>query len=231
MIPIQKRITPPSEAIRQALKQFGCKLRVSMPAIVVSFDEDAQTVVVQPAVTELIRQNAVPTVVTLPQIADVPISLPSAGGWDLTLPIQAGDECELVFSDMAFDFWWQNGGVANQPAGKLFRHDLFDAVAIFGLRSQPRRLENYSTTSAQLRNEDQSVVLDLADDAMTLTAPAVNIVAAASSAKASGGTATPLVTEAFTMWFVTNVVPYLAAHGYTGPPPPAGIITTTFEAE
>ncbi|MGI8770932.1 MAG: Gp138 family membrane-puncturing spike protein [Acidobacteriaceae bacterium] len=38
----------------------------------------------------------------MPILADVPIFLPSAGGFTLTMPIMPGDECEVVFSDMDF---------------------------------------------------------------------------------------------------------------------------------
>lgn len=231
MIPVQHRLHLPSTPTREALKQFGRKLRVSIPAIVVSFDEVRQVVSVQPAVTEVIRKNAVPTIVELPQIDDVPIGLPSAGGWDMTFPIQQGDECDLVFQDMAFDLWWQNGGVQNQPDGVLFRHNLFDAVAWFGLRNQQRVLANYSTTSVQIRNEDQSTVLDLADDAITATAQNVNIVTPVASVAASGGTTQFLMAMAFLTYFVETVIPTLVAHGITLPPVPTNSLTTVLKAE
>jgi hypothetical protein len=105
--------------------------------------------------------KAVPTQVTLPILDDVPIVLPMGGGFSLTFPIKPGDECDLVFSDMAFDLWWQSGGVQKQPDGKLYRHDIGDAKAHFGLRNQTRVLSNYSTTSAQLRSDDGTVTIDL----------------------------------------------------------------------
>ena len=231
MIPVQHRLKIPTSPIRMALKQFGCELRVSMPAEVVSFDPAAQTLVVQPTIQERMLVNAVPTETTLPQIEDVPIQIPGGGGWSSTFPIAAGDEVLLIFSDMAFDQWWQSGGVQKQPDGKLFRHDLFDCFAIVGLRNQTRVLGNYSTTSAQLRSDDGTVVIDLDLSAVTVTAPAVNIVSPAISAKASGGTAQALVNAAWLNWFTADFYPWAVAHGYTGPAPPSASTTTVLEAE
>ena len=77
-----------------------------------------------------------------------------------------------VFSDAALDAWLQSGGTSNAPISQR-RHSLSDAMAVFGLRSTPRGLQNYSTTSAQLRSDDGAVVIDLASDQITVTAPNV----------------------------------------------------------
>jgi hypothetical protein len=231
LIPIQHRLKIASSPIREALRQAGCDLRVSMPAIVVEFDPDRQVVSVQPALQEGLLVNAVPTLTTLPILDDVPVVFPTAGGWSLTLPIQPGDECDLVFADMAFDHWWESGGVQKQPDGVKYRHDIGDAKAHFGIRSQPRRLANWSVTSAQLRSDDGTVVIDLAAAGITLTGPAVNIVANASAAAAAGGVAQPVMTGAWLTWFLADVVPWMNAHGYTGPAPPVNSKTSTFTAE
>lgn len=230
MLPIQYRLKIGSAPTRLALKQFGCELRVAMPAIVVPnpngdpFDENAQTVSVQPAVMEVIREDAVPTITQLPILDDVPFSIPRAGGWSLTMPIAVGDECLLVFSDMAFDHWWESGGVQKQPDGILYRHDIGDAMAIFGVTSKPRALANYSTSSAQLRSDDGTVVIDLTAGQITITAPAVNIAA-------GGGTGLPLLNANLLQWMQTNLYPYLTSHGYTGPVIPTNSETTVLTGE
>ena len=231
MIPVQHRLAIATSPIQTALKQMGCELRVSMPAIVVSFDAGRQVVSVQPAIQEVMRVAAVPTLTTLPILDDVPIGLPCGGGYSLTFPIQPGDECDLVFSDMAFDHWWQSGGVQKQPDGVLYRHDIGDAKAWFGLRNQTRLIPNYSTSSAQLRSDSGNVSIELNADGIAITAPNVHISSPATTADNGGGDAAPVVNMAWLTWFLTNVVPYLAAHGYTGPAPPAISHTTTFEAK
>ena len=180
MIPIQHRLSIRSAGINQALHEFECDLRVSMPCIVVPnqngdpFNAELQTVSVQPSIQEVILVNAMRTPTTLPILDDVPVVFPRAGGFSLTFPVAIGDECIVVFQDMAIDNWWQSGGVQAQPDGKLYRHDIGDAVAIFGVTSNPRALANYSTSSTQLRSDDGTVVLDLALAGITVTTPALD---------------------------------------------------------
>lgn len=231
MIPIQHRLRVASAPIFQALHQFECDLRVAIPAIVVSFDPAKQTVSVQPAIQEVIREQALPVIKTIDILDDVAVCFPRAGGWSLTLPIQPGDECLLVFADMAYDHWHENGGVQKQPDGKLYRHDIGDAIAIFGISSLPRALDNYSTNSAQLRSDDGSVVVDLAPAAATITAPEVNIVSPAVTIASSGGTPQALVNSAWLMWFTTNIMPFLTGLGYSGPSMPAVSETAVLQAE
>lgn len=216
MIPIPYRLKRSTEPIRNALAQFGSNLRVAIPGIIQSFDADTQTVSVQPAISEIFRIDAVPTVVNLPLLEDVPIIIPRAGGFSVTLPIQPGDECLLIFADMCIDAWFQSGGVQGQPA--KFRHAIGDGFAIVGPWNQTRVIENYSADSMQLRSDDGSVVVDVASDAVTVTAPQVNVVSPAITAAAQGGTPHPLMTDAFLTWFNAIYAPSVA---YKVAEPPA----------
>lgn len=226
MINVQERLKGRTEVIRQALAQHGCDLRVAIPAVVQSFDEEEQTVTVQPAVQELIRIARLPTDVSLPVLEDVPIVLPRAGGFSLTLPVSAGDECLVIFADMCIDAWWQSGA-QDGPERQLEvrRHDLSDGFAILGPWSQPRRLTGYSGTSAQLRSDDGSVVIDVAAGRVTITAP--EVITAETVANAG-----PLVTAAFWQWFTTVLYPELVFKSPATPPvlPPAPL-STVFKGE
>ena len=154
--------------------QHACDLRVAVPAIVVSFDATKQTVVVQPAVQENIFQNLVPTPINLPQLADVPIVIPRAGGFAVTLPVAAGDECLVVFADMCINAWWSQGAPTdlNKPMPnqeERRRHDLSDGFAILGPWSQPRKLADYNTTALEIRSDDDVVIVQVASDSLNLT--------------------------------------------------------------
>lgn len=191
MISIQARLGLPTEPISGAAWQWSCMLRSSIPGIVVSFDPVKQTCVVQPAIQEIVllpppitpknlkpgtTQN-IPTSVTIEPIQDVPICMMRVPGWSITLPITKGTECLLIFSDTCIDGWWQNSGV-NAPYDRR-RHDLSDAIALFGPWSQPNVLSNYSTSSMQIRSDDETVVIDLSSTGIILTAPNVKINATA----------------------------------------------------
>jgi hypothetical protein len=135
-------------------------LRVAAPGIIQSFDYTTQTATVQLALRERIRKEDLSTEwVNLPLLLDVPIVLPRAGNFVLTMPIQKGDECLVIFADMCIDAWFSNGGVQNQIEKR--RHDLSDAFAILGAWSQPNKIQNYSSSSAQLRTLDGSTYIDL----------------------------------------------------------------------
>lgn len=162
-IPISERINSPEEFYRRMLDNFSNNLRVSIPAIIQEFDPVTQTVTVQPAIRERIMgDNLEPEWVELPMFLDVPVVLPRAGGFVLTMPIQKGDECLVVFSDMCIDAWFSNGGVQNQMEKR--RHDLSDAFAIIGAWSQPNKIPSYSTTDAQLRQVNGTSYIGLGAD-------------------------------------------------------------------
>jgi hypothetical protein len=235
---IQERLGLATESIAGSAWQWACMLRCATPGIVVSFDPDKQTCVVQPAIQEVVllpppglkpladgtpntTQN-IPTTVTIKPIQDVPIMMMRVPGWSITLPIVKGTECLLIFADSCIDGWWQNGGV--QPQFDRRRHDLSDAFALFGPWSQPKVLSNYSTSSMQIRSDDQSVLIDLAANKVTITAPEVDI-------KSSGGTPLKLVNDNFFQWFVTYIMPFLNSKGYAGPVVPLTSETTVLEAQ
>lgn len=236
MLSIQERLGLHTEAIEGKAWQWACMLRCATPGIVVSFDPDKQTCVVQPAIQELVlkpppatpqtpnpgtTQN-IPVSETIAPIQDVPIMMMRVPGWSITFPITEGTECLLIFADMCIDGWWQNGGV--NPQYDRRRHDLSDAFALFGPWSQPNVLSDYSTSSLQIRSDDQTVLIDLADTVATVQAPNVIV-------KQQGGAATPVVTQAFFEWFITNIYPFLTGLGYLGPPAPVDSLTTVLEAQ
>lgn len=167
------RLKTPVSQWLDALASSGRRLRVAMPGLIVSFDPVKQTAVVQPALTELERIAGVLTTKILQPLVDIPIVLPRAGGYTLTLPVQAGDECLVVFGDSCMDAWHQSGGQQNEWEQR--RHSLADGFAILGPWSNPRVLANYSTVSAQLRNDAGTVTVDVAASQVTVTAPTVQV--------------------------------------------------------
>src|SRR5208283_486773 len=122
-----------------------------------SFNATAQTAVVRCAIMESIKinnigVNSLPAnlpprewQVQIPLLVDVPVVMPRAGGFEITLPVTAGDECLVIFADLCIDAWWQNGGV--QARMDKRRHDFSDGFAILGPWSQPRVLTNYQTNA------------------------------------------------------------------------------------
>jgi hypothetical protein len=170
---IDERLNTPVSQWKLALASHGKALRVALPGIVTAFDATQQTVTVQPAISEVNSVGGVPTTQPLPLLVNVPVVLPRAGGYTLTLPIAVGDEVLVIFGDSCMDAWHQLGGEQNQFERR--RHSLADGFAIPGPWSQPRVLASYSAGSAQLRNDAGTVVVDIAASQITLTAPTVQV--------------------------------------------------------
>lgn len=148
-------------------------LRVACPGIIQSFDSETQTVTVQLALREeLTKQDFTKEWVNMPLLLDVPIIIPRAGQYCITMPVTIGDECLVIFADMCIDAWFTYGGVQNQLEKR--RHDLSDAFAILGAWSQPRRIKNYSTDSCQIRNDDGTSYLEIRDSTINFKANTIN---------------------------------------------------------
>lgn len=185
----EERLTPSIarfDRLRDSLMQ---SMRVALPGIVQKFTPGPPATVsvlvatnefamytVDHSQEQLALQSLAPQTrpVQLPLLQDLPVVMPGGGGWGLTFPIQPGDECLVLFSDTPLDVWLQSGGVNNSPISQR-RHDLSDGVALFALRSTPRGVSGYSTSSTQLRSDDGTVVIDLAKDNIHITAPNVTV--------------------------------------------------------
>lgn len=138
------------DVLKTLKASVGRDIRVAMPGIVQAWDADRQVVTVQLAVTEKLSQGGVQKEVAIPLLVDVPVVMPSAGGYGLYFAPQKGDECLVVFADMCIDSWWQSGGVQSQADTR--RHDLSDGFAIMGCWSQPNR-PKLPSSGVRLQND------------------------------------------------------------------------------
>ncbi|MBS0878001.1 MULTISPECIES: Gp138 family membrane-puncturing spike protein [unclassified Tatumella] len=149
-----------AEVLVSERKKINEKLRVAMPGIIQSFDAEAVTAVIQPAIRYIERDNnGNQTTSDYPLLVDVPVVFPRGGGCTLTFPVKEGDECLVIFADRCIDFWWQSGGVQEPADGRM--HDLSDAFAIVGPQSQSKKISGISTTATQLRSDDGATSLSL----------------------------------------------------------------------
>lgn len=133
------------------------KTHVALPAIVQSFNSSKQTVDVQPAIREkMIDPDNKIYYQQYPLLINVPIVFPQAGGYSITFPISRGDECIVIFSDLAIDNWWESGGIQNPVEQR--RHDLSDGIAIFGLKNQSKLVGSSVGSSLSINGPDGSTI-------------------------------------------------------------------------
>jgi hypothetical protein len=174
------------EIFRRFLNQFSFDLRCAAPGIITSFDSDKQTVTVQLAIKEIIqisqKENTYKKAIEIPEILDVPIIIPRAGGYSITLPVKKGDECLVIFGDTCIDSWWKRG-CPEQTTGKyltqdpasLRRHDLSDGFAILGCWSQPNVISEYSTDSLEIRTDDGNTKIKVKDGEVTIISDSIKL--------------------------------------------------------
>lgn len=163
------------EAISAIVEAKLSQITTSVPCEVVSVDLAKQTVVLQPTVKARVNKpDGTSEWMALPQIPDVPIHFPSGGGVSMTFPIKKGDEALAVISSRSQDAWQQNGGV--QPQVDLRSHDLSNAFAFVGFKSNGKALENVSSASTQIRSDDGKQVVDMhPSSGLTLTSEGTSI--------------------------------------------------------
>lgn len=160
-VALNSQLGSKEQADAQLAQAIMSAMRVSIPGIIQSFDPDAVTAVIQPAIKGVERDASGAEVsVNLPLLVDVPVVFPRGGGCTLTFPVKEGDECLVIFADRCIDFWWQSGGIQEPVDGRM--HDLSDAFCIVGPQSQAKKIGGISTTAAQLRTDDGAAFIELA---------------------------------------------------------------------
>ena len=79
-------------------------LRCCIPCIVQSYDPEKGTVECQPAIREkIINQNEEIEYRNLPLLLNVTVVFPSNSEYAVTFPLEKGDECLVLFSDLSID--------------------------------------------------------------------------------------------------------------------------------
>lgn len=154
----------------EIMKKINC-VKVG---VIQSFDAATQQAEVEIAFTQVtsIAPDGTQTLAAYPLLLNVPVIFPSGGGFTLTFPIAAGDECVVLFNDRQRDNWQIAGAGLPPSIGRL--HDISDGIAIVGVRNLTRSLAGVSTSSAQLRNDAGDTYVEVAG------AGVVNVIATAS---------------------------------------------------
>ena len=132
-------------------------LHTSIPAIVISFNADERTVTAQPAIQRVFTDGAGMTgAINLPPCVDVPVIFLSGGGYEITYPINEGDECLLMFSERCIDSWFVSG--TPSPPDDYRKHDLSDAFALVGVKSLANK-KPVPMDGLHIGNEKSKVVI------------------------------------------------------------------------
>ena len=147
------------EALRMAMDGRLSSVWTAIPGIITSVDLEKRTCSVQPSIQGRIQNpDGSYQFVNLPVLVDVPIVMPSAGGFTLSLPIAADDEVLVIFASRCIDSWWSNGGVGVPMEQRM--HDLSDGFAIPGPKSTPNATALHAT-NVRLMKDDGSAYVEV----------------------------------------------------------------------
>lgn len=163
----RQRYNDSVEQFRSAFEGMQAGLWTALPGVINSVDLGKQTCTVQPTVmAQVTAQDGSTSWVELPLLLDVPIYFPTGGGFTLTFPVTAGDECLVVFASRAIDNWWaQSGDVGPSGHGRsqaeLRMHDLSDGFAFVGFRNTSRLVSDINASAVELRTDAGTAVVSI----------------------------------------------------------------------
>ena len=154
------------QVIRAVVEAMRAESFTSLPVIVTKKSDDGHTISVKAAVKIPQRQddNTI-THVELPEFTDIPINWSGGGSHTHTFPTEVGDEGWIDFSTRGHGFWRTQGGVQQPQDGEV--NGLGSGRFRPGARSDPRKLQGVSTTSAQTRTDDKKSLHDVSPTAIT----------------------------------------------------------------
>ena len=157
-----------NELMRSHQEKVSSSIRVASPGIIQSFDPASQSCTVQLAIRERVKNDDGTTSDTpVPILLDVPVVFPRTAKFALTLPVEAGDECLVVFADSCINAWYSSGGVQNQEERR--RHDLSDGFAVIGVGSIPAALGEYAADAMELRGLEGKTKVSIKKDDIALS--------------------------------------------------------------
>jgi hypothetical protein len=131
----------------------------ALPAVVVDYDQDTQTVTAQP----LLRQRRVEEDGTLSSIRMATCTfVPVVFHGPITFPIESGDHVLLVFVSGDIDRWVSTGRESVPVSFR--RNDLTDAFAIPTLRCPKKITDPASTVATVITHDDIRLGSKSADD-------------------------------------------------------------------
>ena len=120
-----------AELITLGINSFAQRMFKAGAGTVRTFDPTTNTAMIQPAV-----KHAVPTedgdrvFEDLPELPNVPVVFPRAGGFVMRMPLSPGDSVLLVYLDQSHSEWRESGQTSEPEDAR--RHSIGHVVAIPG---------------------------------------------------------------------------------------------------
>lgn len=149
---------PPTmtEVLNQAQKAMSLGMKVSSPAQVIKYDKDKQTVDVRPSIKS---KGTDGKFVQSPIIYSVPVAFARANSSMIAMPIKAGDNVNLVYSDRSLDKWKASGSEVENDDDRS--HHGSDCVAYVGMYSEGKALPLNNSEDIIIKNDKEKNGLEI----------------------------------------------------------------------
>ncbi len=129
------------------------EIHCSLPAIIQKYDFKKQKASVKVNIKRVYQDS----VIDMPIFSNVPVMFVSSGGASLTMPINKGDSCLLIFCDVDIQSWLLGGDNLKSPT--MRSHSLNDAVAIVGLNQFTKSIKVENNTDVLLQYSNSKIRL------------------------------------------------------------------------
>ena len=164
-----------ADIIRQAIEDRLAEVHVMLPGRIDAYDATLQKADVEPLIRRLQKTVDGEIKEDLPVIPGVPVVFPRAGGFKITMPVQAGDRCMLVFCERSIETYQtgtgrrgDNTALIRQSDPDTFEmHNLSDPVAIMGWYNDAEALGTPDATDMVI-GEDNGPVIHIGGDQVNL---------------------------------------------------------------
>lgn len=163
----QNEIPNEDVQLMDVLNMFGKQLKLALNChhigTIQSFDSATQTAKVKISYKKTYLKRNPKGVYNLeaadyPIMADVPVLFLGGGETGaLTFPVQAGDECLLLFNDRDIDNWYS--GNSNAPPSSSRLHSFSDGIALVGMRSKTKAISDFDADAVSLRFGDNKILV------------------------------------------------------------------------
>ena len=167
-----------SDVITRMIEGFARdSVNTAIPAEVIEVSklQSEQVISVKPVFQVEYRDGVI---LDYPEILDVPVLFPSAGGGMLSFPVKLGDVVLLVFSMKSLDQWLLRDSGAGTHLPVDNRHwDLTDAIAIPGMYTTKDNLSP-NPDDVELKYKESSIKLTKTGDVEVATAGALTVTTA-----------------------------------------------------
>lgn len=171
----QARTPELADIIRQAIEDRLAEVHVMLPGRIDAYDNNLQKADVEPLIRRVQLTVDGEINEALPIVPNVPVVWPRAGGFKITMPVQPGDRCMLVFCERSIEAYQIGQGRKGSSAliqqtdpDTFDMHGLTDPVAVMGWYNDAEALSPAPDSSDMVLGEHGGPVIHIGGDQVNL---------------------------------------------------------------